>query len=266
MSKAGADNAPEALQRFSRQVVFAPLGAQGQENLSAGRVLAVGAGGLGSWSTQLLVRAGLGFLRLVDDDRVDLTNLHRQSLYNDADARAKLPKVQCAKRRLEKLNPGVTIQAVPSRLVAANAEELCAGVDLILDATDNFASRMLINDLSVKLGIPWVMAGVVGAEGQCATFLPEPGPCLRCIMDAPPPACEDPNCRSAGVLGPAVAAVASMQAMEALKLVSGCEQDVCRDLVKMDFWHNRFQRIDLSEARDPDCPCCAHRQWEYLEP
>lgn len=257
---------PGDLDRFARQIVFAPLGLEGQKKLMRGRVLLVGVGGLGSWVAQLLTRAGVGHLRLVDPDCVDLTNIHRQCLYTQADALAGEAKVTCAAARLAQIRPEVEIEPLPSLLSSETAPGLCRNVDLIIDGTDNFAARMLINDLAVRNALPWVMAGVVGSEGQCATFLPGTGACLRCLMDAPPPACQDPNCRSIGVLGPAVSALASMEAMEAIKILSGRPCAASPFLTKLDLWNNTIQRIDLSAARDPQCPCCGQRIWEYLEP
>jgi adenylyltransferase/sulfurtransferase len=254
------------LEPFARQVVFAPLGLDGQRSLMRGRVLMVGVGGLGSWVAQLLTRSGVGHLRLVDPDRVDVTNIHRQCLYTQADARARAPKVTSAARRLVQIRPEVQIEPIRTLLSSQTALELCRDVDLIVDGTDNFASRMLINDVAVRNALPWVMAGVVGSEGQCATFLPGVGACLRCLMDAPPPACKEPTCRNAGVLAPAVSALASMQAMEAIKILSGRSRVASGYLTKLDLWSNTVQRIDLAGARDPQCACCGRRIWEYLEP
>ena len=266
----GAMTEPEttvdAWARYQRQVVFQPLGLEGQKRLLASRVLLVGAGGLGSWVAELLTRAGVGRLRLVDDDRVDLTNVHRQAMYSQADAEAQTPKVEAARARLGQINTHVQVEAMAARLTPDNARRLAEGVDLIVDGTDNFATRLLINDLAVDRSLPWIMAGVVGAEFQTMTVLPGRTPCLRCVMPSAPPVCSDPNCRQFGVLGPAVAAAASLQALEAVKILSGHPEAASPWLTKLDGWGNVLQRLDLRGARDADCPCCGHGDLEFLEP
>lgn len=185
MTGADSDN----LLRYSRQIVFRDLGLEGQRKLMSGRVLVVGAGGLGTWAAELLTRAGVGLLRLADDDKVDLTNIHRQGLYDESDAEASKPKVQAAAERLARINAGAAIETINTRLERTNIDSLAGDVDVILDGTDNFATRFLINDYAVKYGKPWIFAGVVGAEGQMMTIVPGRTPCLRCIMDSPPPPC-----------------------------------------------------------------------------
>jgi molybdopterin-synthase adenylyltransferase len=254
------------LTRYARQVAFDGLGLSGQKALSGGRALIVGLGGLGSWSAELLARAGVGFLRLVDADKVDLTNLHRQGLYSEADAAAGLSKVEAARRRLGQINAGVRVETAAVRADHRNIEALAADVHVIIDGTDNFAARFLMNDLAVKTGRPWVFAGCVRAEWQTMTVLPGRSPCLRCLMDAPPPACTELNCRQVGVIGPAVAAVAAFQAGEALKILAGRSDLVSPYLLKVDFWANTLQRLAWADFRNLDCPCCAHREWEFLEP
>jgi molybdopterin/thiamine biosynthesis adenylyltransferase len=198
---------------------------------------------------------------------VDLTNLHRQSLYDESDASAGAAKVEAARHRLGRVNAGVAVEAVPRRLGRANALALAADVDLIVDGTDNWATRFLINDLAVKLRRPWIFAGVVGAEAQTMTVLPGRSACLRCIMDGAPPRCQDPTCDGFGVLGPAVAAIASIQAAEAIKVLAGRLDEVSPYLTKLDLWTNSLRRIDVSAAaRDPQCPCCGRGELEFLEP
>ena len=243
---------------------FAGLGLAGQRRLVASRVAVVGVGGLGSWSAELLARAGVGALRLIDADRVDRTNLHRQSLYAEADAGA--TKVAAAADRLGRINSQVAVEPVEARLDGDSASDLLDGVDLILDGTDNFLTRFVINDHAVRTDTPWIFAGVVSAEAQSLTIVPGRTPCLRCIFDAPPPPCADPTCRSAGVLGPAVAAIAAIQAVEAIKVLSGRVEQISPYLTKMDFWANTIQRIDAARAcKDTPCPCCKARRFEFLE-
>ena len=250
--------------RYHRQIVYAPFGVAGQQRLCAAKALVVGVGGLGSWVAELLARAGVGMLRLVDNDRVELVNVHRQTLYDESDAEAQRPKAQAAARRLRQINAAVEIQPVIERLTADTVARLAEGVDVILDGTDNFATRFIVNDFCVKNSLPWVFAGVVGAEGQVMSVIPGRTACLRCVYDSPAPPCVEPTCRAAGVLGPAAAAIASMQAMEALKILAGSAGQVSPFLTKLDFWTNQLQRIDTSVPA-VNCPCCKQRLFEYLE-
>ena len=257
----------DGLLRYERQIVFDGLGADGQRSLMAGRVLVVGLGGLGSWAAELLVRAGVGFLRLVDDDSVELTNIHRQGLYDEADARRSLSKVAAAADRLRRISRAVRIEPVAERVTPANVERLAEDVDVILDGTDNFPTRFLINDAAVKLSRPWVFAGVVGAEAQTMAIIPARTPGLRCILDPEPPQSPERTCRNVGVVGPAVAAVASFQAAEAMKVLAGRIDLISPYLVKFDLWANTMQRIDVGRTgRRADCTCCGHHEYEFLEP
>ncbi len=257
----------DGLPRYERQIVFDGLGAGGQRSLMAGRVLIVGLGGLGSWAAELLVRAGVGFLRLVDDDSVALSNIHRQGLYDEADARRSVSKVAAAAGRLRRISRTVQVEPVAERVTPGNVERLAEDVDVILDGTDNFPTRFLLNDAAVKLARPWIFAGVVGAEAQTMTILPGQTPCLRCILDPEPPQSAERTCRSVGVVGPAVAAVASFQAAEAMKILAGRTDDISPYLVKFDLWANTMQRIDVARAgRQADCPCCGQHEYEFLEP
>ncbi|MGA2266379.1 MAG: HesA/MoeB/ThiF family protein [Phycisphaerae bacterium] len=253
------------LARFQRQTVYAPLGLEGQKRLAASGVLIVGVGGLGSWLAELLARAGVGRLRLADDDKVDLTNIHRQGLYDEQDAAAAAPKVQAAAARLAKIHSRCTIEPHAVRLDRGNIAALAEGVQLVLDGTDNFATRFLLNDYCVKARLPWVFAGVVGAEGQVLAIPAGGRPCLRCVYDQPPPPCADPSCRAAGVLGPAVAALAALQAMEAVKILSGHAEQVSPYLTKLDLWTNSIQRIDAAGAAAANCPCCRQGVYEFLD-
>ena len=252
--------------RYERQMIFPGLGLEAQRRLAASRALIVGVGGLGSWLSELLARAGVGMLRLADDDRVDVTNLHRQAMYDESHADQRMPKVRAAAARLQQINSGVDVESIEQRLDASNVHSLAEGMNLILDGTDNFAARFVINDYAVKSNMPWVFAGVVGAEAQAMTILPGRTPCLRCVFDEPPPPCLDPACRTAGVLGPAVAAIAAVQAGEAVKILAGRTEKASPYLLKMNLWENTIQRIDAVQAcaRTP-CPCCKERHFEFLD-
>ncbi len=253
--------------RFARQIVFAPWGLEAQQALAASRALIVGVGGMGSWTAELLARAGAGFLRLADDDVVDLTNLHRQALYDQRDAREARPKVTAAAHRLAEINDNCTVEPVITRVGRTNLDELAKDADVIIDGTDNFETRFLINDYCVKNSKPWVFAGVVGAEAQVAAIIPGRTACLRCWLEEAPPPASSPTCMQAGVLGMAVAAVASLEAMEAVKLLAGRRDAVSEHLLKIDLWANTHHRLSLGQPRrNPPCPCCVKREFDYLEP
>ena len=249
--------------RYQRQMAFGEIGLAGQRALQAASALIVGVGGLGSWAAELLARSGVGRLVIADGDQVDLTNIHRQGLYDQADAAAARDKVLAAAGRLAEINSAVIVEPHKLRVDAGNIAELAGRVDLIVDGTDNFHTRFIINDYSVKHSLPWIFAGVVAAEAQLMTVIPSRTACLRCVFDAPPPACTDPTCRQAGVLGPAVATIAAMQAAEAVKILAGRSDAICPFLTKIDFWTNHIQR--LAADRSPDCPCCGSGHFDYLE-
>lgn len=245
-------------ERYRRQMSFGPLGAEGQRRLAASTVLIVGVGGLGCTLADLLARAGVGRLRLADDDRVSLDNLHRQVLYTEQDAAAGLAKVRAAAARLAAVNSQVAIEPLAQRLSSATAAALADGAHLLLDGSDNFATRFLLNDLAVREGKPCVLAGVRGAEGLVMPVLPGRTACLRCLLDQPP--ADEP---SPPVLGPAVAAIAALQALEAIKILAGRLEDVQRGLAKYDFWTGRVQRLALP-GPVPGCACCGQRRFEFL--
>lgn len=255
--------------RFSRQTIFAAFGQAGQSRFAHSSVLVVGIGGLGSWASELLVRAGVGRLVLCDDDSVELSNLHRQALYTESDAAAHSLKVFAAAGRLKALNSECTVDLFAERIDRLTILRAARGIDVILDGTDNFQTRYLINDYAVKYGIPWVSAGVMEAQGQVMTLIPGHTPCLRCILPTPPSCCgEDVNaCVQSGVLGPATATLSAMQAMEAVKLLSGHREHVSPYLTKIDLWNNTLQRIELSKLRPiAPCRCCGQKEFDYLEP
>ena len=254
------------LLRYRRQMVLRDLGLAAQKRLMAGRALIVGVGGLGTWTAELLARAGVGFLRLVDDDRVELTNIHRQALYDESDGAAFLPKPLAAAKRLREINQTVRVESVEARLDWRNIAGLAGDVDVILDGTDNWPSRFLVNDFAVKHGKPWIMAGVVGTEAQTMVIMPGRTPCLRCVLDAPPETCTADCCRTTGVLGPAVAAIAAFQAAEAIKILAGRPEAVNPNLVKFDFWQNTVQQMRLQRPTGgAACVCCGEEEYEFLE-
>ncbi len=265
------DLPPIDLARYARQMRFAPLGEEGQRRLAQSRALLCGCGALGSAIANLLVRAGVGRLRIVDRDFVELHNLQRQSLFDEADARMGTPKAVAAAEKLHAINSAVHVEPIVADIEPANVERFCEGVDVILDGVDNFETRFLINDAAVKLGIPWIYGGCVGAEGQTMTILPGETACLRCLMpDCPAPGSAT-TCETVGILGPIVGVVASIEAAEALKILSGNRQSVSRELTVIDLWPDRgdmppmFRRIDTRRLRDQaDCPTCRRGEFPWL--
>jgi len=250
--------------RYARQMRFAPLGVEGQRKLLASRALVVGCGALGSVIANTLVRAGVGKLRIVDRDFLELNNLQRQVLYDEDDVSAGLPKAIAAKNRLERINSGVEIEPIVADVDHTNLERLLQDVDCLVDGTDNFETRFLLNDAAVKLGRPWVYGGCIGAEGQTLTILPGQTPCLRCLMPEPPPPGTTPTCDSAGILGTIIGVVASIEANEALKILSGHAEAISRTWTVLDLWDNTVRQIKLDSARTPDCPCCGRSEFPWL--
>jgi molybdopterin-synthase adenylyltransferase len=254
------------LDRYRRQMRFAPLGEEGQRRLAAARVLVCGCGALGSVAADLLVRAGVGFVRIVDRDFLEADNLHRQVLFDETDVAEELPKAVAAARRLGKINSSITIESAVADVTAANIRGLADDVDAIVDGTDNFETRYLLNDFAVAMGKPWVFGGCVGAEGQILAILPGETPCLSCIMPEPPPAEAQPTCETAGVIGPIVSVIASLQAAEALKILSGNAAAVNRRMTIVDLWRNELRSIGVASLRDgPACRACGQRDFPWLE-
>jgi len=250
------------LSRYVRQTAFKPFGPEGQEALIKSSVLIVGIGGLGSWVAELLVRAGVGRVRLVDNDRVEIANIHRQALYTEADAEARSLKIAVAAQRLRQINGGTEVETVSSRLDRLTAERLMRDVDVTVDGMDNFESRFIVNDCAVKMSKPWIFAGVLGTKAQVMTIVPGKTPCLRCLMDAPPAPEGDGSPRP--VLGVAVAVTAALEASEALKVLSGHLDRINPCLLVFDLWDNTIKQIDVSPPR-ADCACCVHKRFEFLD-
>jgi molybdopterin-synthase adenylyltransferase len=230
----------------------------------------VGCGALGCPAADLLARAGVGKITLIDRDLVEVSNLHRQTLFTDADAQASRPKARAAMDRLAQVNPDIQINALVADFGADNAErcilhERFAKPDLLIDGTDNFETRLLINDLSVMHSIPYIYAGAIGTRATAAVFIPGQTPCLRCLVPDLPAPGSQPTCETAGVFAPASAIIASYQASEALKLLIGASERVMGSLLDFDLWEGTRRRIDLAELKDPDCPCCVHRRFDFLD-
>ncbi len=250
--------------RYARQERFAPLGEAGQRKLQASRVLICGCGALGSMLATLLARAGVGMLRIVDRDFLELNNLQRQMLYDEADVAAQYPKAIAAAEKLRQINSSIQIEPHVADISAANILELASGMDLLLDGLDNFETRYLINEASQKLRLPWVYGGAIGASGQSMTILPGETPCLRCLIPESPPPGTMPTCDTAGVLGPIIGVVASIQVCEAIKILSGNRSAVQRGLLVVDLWENRFRAMGLDSLQERGCPTCREQDYPWL--
>ncbi|MBE3594423.1 MAG: ThiF family adenylyltransferase [Candidatus Carbobacillus altaicus] len=250
--------------RYSRQMLFAPIGRGGQEKLLKSRVAIVGLGALGTVSANHLTRAGVGYLRLIDRDFVEMSNLQRQMLFDEDDARALRPKAVAAREKLAAINSEIELEAVIADLSPENAEALLGDVDLIIDGTDNFYVRFLINDVSVKRGIPWVHGAVIKSRGMHAFFHPPHTPCYRCLFPEPP-ASQGETCDTVGVIAPIVDIIASLEATAALKYLVQDEAHLPHTLIDIDVWALTWGQIDIRQAKNPACPACGDRHFEFLE-
>jgi molybdopterin-synthase adenylyltransferase len=255
-----------SLERYSRQMRFYGITDAGQRRLLDARVTLCGCGALGTVLANALVRAGVGHLRLIDRDFIETSNLQRQVLFDEHDVAENLPKAEAAARKLGSINSSVHVDPVVTDIDRTNILDLVHDADLILDGTDNFEIRYLINDAAVKLGKPWVYGGCIGSHGQTMTILPGETPCLRCVFEAAPAPGEAGTCETAGVLGPIVNIIASYQATEALKILTGKRETVNRDLLYFDVWENTQRKIKVAPLLGKvDCPCCQRRRFEWLE-
>ncbi len=242
------------MERYSRQMLFAPIGEKGQEKIREKHILIVGAGALGTANAEMIARAGIGKLTIVDRDYVEWSNLQRQQLYIEEDAQNRIPKAVAAKLHLEKINSEVEVQSYVEDVTSATIEELAEGVDLILDATDNFETRLLINDLSLKNKIPWIYGGCVGSYGLSFTIIPDETPCLHCLLKHIP--FDGMTCDTVGVISPIVSMVASHQTAEALKLLVGDQENRRGKLVSFDLWKNQYSSINMDRLKNEACPTC----------
>src|SRR5437868_1649343 len=252
------------MERYSRQILFEGIGEEGQRRIRGSRALVVGCGALGSAQAEMLARAGIGSLRIVDRDFVEESNLQRQTMFTEADARERVPKAVAAGRRVAEINSDVACEFEVADVSQSNVERLIEGCDVVLDGTDNFATRFLLNDACVKHGIAWVYGAAVGSYGVTMTVRPPVTPCLRCIFPEMPATASAPTCDTAGVIMPIIAVVAAVQVAEALKLLAGREESLHGGLLQFDVWRNEWRRVALKE-RAPDCPTCVLGRFEALE-
>jgi len=252
--------------RYSRQRLFAPIGEAGQARLAEARVVIIGCGALGAMQAETLARAGVGRLTLVDRDFVEESNLQRQIMFEEADARERLPKAVAAARRISRVNSDVQVDAVVADVNFENIEELIANADLVIDGTDNFETRYLINDACVKTETPWIYGAAVGSYGLTMTILPGATPCLRCVLEAMPEPGSGPTCDTAGVILPIITMIAAIQCAEALKLLTGQRAQLHSSLLRIDVWDLQINRLHLTgDERREDCPTCGQRQFEFLK-
>ena len=250
-------------ERYSRQILFREIGEQGQERLLASHAAIVGCGALGSLQAIALAGAGVGRLTIIDRDYVDPSNLQRQFLFEENDAADTLPKAAAAERRLRRINSSIEINGVVADLNPANAEELLADAGVILDGTDNFETRYLINDFAVSRGVPWVYGAAVSSYGLAMPVIPGRTACLRCVYPDPPSGAQ-PTCDTAGVLSAITTAIAALQVADALKILSGRAECVISRITTIDVWSGTVRQVD-QPAHDPDCPACARREFVHLD-
>lgn len=253
------------LDRYSKQILFKPIGDEGQKKLSSRSVVIAGCGALGSVIANTLVRAGTGTVKIIDRDFVDESNLQRQLLFDEDDIKNDLPKAVAAKNKLSVINSTVNIEAVVSDINYTNIESLFKGADVVLDGSDNFETRFLINDYCVKNCVPWIYGACVGSIGLSMNIIPGLTPCLRCVFESQPPAGSSPTCDTNGVIAPIVNIVGSIQSCEALKILSGNMESINRELINIDVWKGRYNKTTIINAvKDSDCSVCKHQEYSYL--
>ena len=252
-------------ERYSRQVLFDGIGEKGQALLENSSVVIIGCGALGAIQAETLARAGVGKLVLVDRDFVEHSNLQRQVMFDEQDAVDGLPKAVAAARRIARLNSAIHATPLVVDVNFENVEEIIADADIVLDGTDNFETRFLVNDACIKSGVPWVYGAAVGSYGLTMTIVPGQTPCLRCVLEQAPEPGSGPTCDTAGVIMPIISIIGSIQATEALKLLTGQTDKLHGSLIRVDVWKSEFTRVDLGRSIDrSSCPTCGGRDFEFL--
>ena len=256
MSQAGSET------RYDRQMRFEPIGEEGQARLREGCVVIMGCGAVGSGIAHNLARAGVGRLRLVDGDRVEWSNLPRQTLFSEADARRGVPKAAAAAQRLREMNSEVVVEALVTEVDSRNAVELVAGADATADGLDNMEARLVVNDACVRSRVPWVYGGAVASQGMTMTIVPGEGPCLRCLVEDLPPRGAVATCNELGVINPGPGVVSALESCEVMKLLTGRGRPNT-GLLRFDVWEVRFRQSVV--ARRSDCPACGLGRYDFLE-
>lgn len=250
--------------RYSRQILFPQIGKSGQEKLLQSRVLLVGCGALGASHAEVLARAGVGFLRIVDRDFVEFSNLQRQTLYSESDAKEKTPKAIAAQNRIKEINSEIEVESIVADVNNSNVESLVKNVDLVLDGTDNFQIRYLLNDACVKNNKTWIYGAAVSSYGTTMTIIPGQTPCLRCIFEEMPSPASAPTCDTAGVIAPIITSISAIQTTEALKILTGNFDALHKSLIQIDVWENQWRKVKLGKP-NADCETCGRRNFEFLE-
>lgn len=248
-------------ERYSRQVRFDGIGRFGQQRISESRVAVIGCGALGTVSSEMLARAGVGTLRVIDRDFVELSNLQRQTLFTEADVANTTPKAIAAEKALSAFNSEINIEGIVADVTFENIEELCSDFDLIIDGSDNFEVRFLINDFSVKYRIPWIYGAAVGSFGVAFPIMPRRSACLVCLFENPPPSGTTETCDTAGVIASITHIVASFQVTQALRLLTGANP--LSEILQVDIWKNDW-RIVKANQRSPSCSCCGDLKFKFL--
>lgn len=257
--------------RYSRQILFNSIGEEGQKLLKNSFAIILGCGALGSVSASLLTRAGVGRIKLIDRDFIEENNLQRQILFDEEDIKNGLPKAIAAQEKLRQVNSSIIIEGVVSDVNYTNIEKLLDGADVVIDGLDNFETRFLLNDCCVKNNIPWIYGACIGSMGLTMNIVPSKTPCLRCVLESLPPSGTLPTCDTAGIIGSIATVIASIQATEAIKLLTGNIDAINKDLISFDIWNGRIQKIHISNAvvgaglPRPDCLTCKQRNYEFLE-
>jgi len=252
-------------ERYARQTHFAGIGKEGQSKLAKSRVLIIGCGGLGSVTAELLARAGVGYIKIIDRDFLQLSNLQRQFLFDEQDIRDGLPKAVAAKRKLQHINSTIAIDAHVDDVNRFNIENLIKGIDLVIDSTDNFQTRFLINDACVKNQIPWIFGACAASYGQTMNIIPKRTPCLRCLIEKIPDINSTPTSETVGIIGPIVTTIAAIQCSEALKILTGTLDYSNQKLLIIDLWENNIEYADISKVKhDHQCPVCDFKQFSFL--
>ncbi len=254
------------LDRYSRQILFSEIGEEGQRKLKDSKVVLVGCGALGTVLANSLVRAGIGELKIIDRDFVELNNLQRQILFDEEDVKRNIPKAIAAVEKLRKVNSEVKLEAVVADVNFTNVESLVEGAKILVDGTDNFEVRFLLNDACVKANIPWIYGSCLGSYGLTASIIPGKTPCFRCLFQTGPLPGMVPTCDTAGVIGPIVNIIASIETVEAIKYLIGKFDALNKDLIAIDIWESSFERFNINDRRDKlDCLCCKQKKFEFLE-
>ncbi len=251
-------------ERYEKQINYEKIGYKGQERLQDSKVLIIGCGALGTVVANNLVRMGVGYIRIVDRDYVELTNLHRQILFDEEDLEVEMPKAIAAEKKLRKINSDITVEGLVKEVNSRTIEDFIEGMDCIVDCTDNFKTRFLINDVAFKHHLPWIYGGALGSSGMMKVFIPEEkSGCLQCMIPKPPDSGSLPTCDTAGVVNTLTGVVASLESNEALKVLLGYNEEVEKDLLFMDLWDNTFKKIP--QQKNEHCPCCVKEEYIYLK-